>query len=486
MELKRNRVTIVTVSVLLIAAAGCDDASSSDGEGTDTGTQTVETGTVETGTEDTGTEDTGIDDGIPRFAVVPGSTQKICQITGEWDYEVAADNGVFPPELYESEDYYAHNRTRSRYQLAGTDLGSSFEHKGNMYLLFGDSFATETIPIDPTDGTSDSGDNPMAADATAVTDDDDPTDCVDLAFLTDPDDETLWLCPSFDGGGEIVQQAGVSDGRNMFVWYSSVQGEGAKSRLGVSENDGADFVELYEVSGNRFINLSVQLVPDLMIPGLEDVGAQDWVFIFGTGPEYRRSDMFLAVVPFVSLNGSQNNMIYFTGLDDNGVPAWSPSEDDARPIIDSVNPFPTTDHFLGVPLEGFDDAEGCIGESDVHYNPVVDAWIAMYNCDFAGIVMHSAALPWGPWSEPEMVFHPVDDGGYCGFLHLTQSFDNVLDLGCEHNVTTPGRENPGSAYGPFVMERYTTGDENTVTLYFTLSMWHPYNVLLFTTQLQRR
>jgi len=35
------------------------------------------------------------------------------------------------------------------------------------------------------------------------------------------------------------------------------------------------------------------------------------------------------------------------------------------------------------------------------------------------------------------------------------------------------------------MERYTTGNQDQATLYFVMSMWHPYNVLVMKTTIQR-
>jgi len=53
-----------------------------------------------------------------------GTTRKILQVTGDWD----APAGV--PAL---------SRTESRAGVIGTDLGSSFEHKGRWCFLFGDT-----------------------------------------------------------------------------------------------------------------------------------------------------------------------------------------------------------------------------------------------------------------------------------------------------------------------------------------------------------
>src|SRR5215472_10641569 len=50
--------------------------------------------------------------------------QKICQVTGECDRKRNEPTS---------------SRTDSRYGLFGADLGSSFEHNGNLWFLFGDT-----------------------------------------------------------------------------------------------------------------------------------------------------------------------------------------------------------------------------------------------------------------------------------------------------------------------------------------------------------
>src|SRR5437879_1297497 len=56
---------------------------------------------------------------------VPNSTKKVCQLTGDFDRPA----GV--PTL---------NKTGERFGVVATDLGSSFEHKGRLYFLFGDTW----------------------------------------------------------------------------------------------------------------------------------------------------------------------------------------------------------------------------------------------------------------------------------------------------------------------------------------------------------
>jgi hypothetical protein len=60
----------------------------------------------------------------PDLVYVPDSTKKICRLAGDFDRAA----GV--PTL---------SQTNKRFGFAETDLRSSFEHKGKLYFLFGDT-----------------------------------------------------------------------------------------------------------------------------------------------------------------------------------------------------------------------------------------------------------------------------------------------------------------------------------------------------------
>jgi hypothetical protein len=72
-----------------------------------------------------------------------------------------------------------------------------------------------------------------------------------------------------------------------------------------------------------------------------------------------------------------------------------------------------------------------------------------------------------------VLFNPRVEEGYCFFMHLTwtqRQCDAVHD---------PGRENnSGGEYAPSVISRFTTGDSNQIMIYFLMSTWNPYNVVL--------
>ena len=64
-----------------------------------------------------------------NITYVAGSTQKICQVTGETDHEFNTPTA---------------SQTETRYGLVGADLGYSFEHNGRLFFLFGD--ASNLVP----------------------------------------------------------------------------------------------------------------------------------------------------------------------------------------------------------------------------------------------------------------------------------------------------------------------------------------------------
>jgi len=60
-----------------------------------------------------------------ELVYVPNSTKKVCQLTGDFDRAI----GI--PTL---------SQTGKHFGVVATDLGSSFDHKGKLYFLFGDTW----------------------------------------------------------------------------------------------------------------------------------------------------------------------------------------------------------------------------------------------------------------------------------------------------------------------------------------------------------
>lgn len=112
-----------------------------------------------------------------------------------------------------------------------------------------------------------------------------------------------------------------------------------------------------------------------------------------------------------------------------------------------------------------------------------------------GVYMRRAARPWSSWTDPVEVFNPSKPAvyeGFCESFYWDQS--NVYDqrpagftgfTGCSaaqlpHNTSLYRYKERGSAgeYSPDIIERFTRPISGGVELYWTISVWHPYQVML--------
>jgi len=247
---------------------------------------------------------------------------------------------------------------------------------------------------------------------------------------------------------------GTSLGGRMYIYHTTDHSESAtmgRSVVAVSDDDGNTFNYLYDLSTTYFINVSVNQANPADWPGAPKATGAG-LFIFGSGP-YRKSDVRLAFQPAEAIE-TKSNLCYFAGLDQDGEPAWSCRETDARPLLD----------------------QECVGELSVRYNRFIKKWIMLYNCEIdklSRIVMRTARFPWGPWSEPQIIFDPERDNGFCHFMHYSWASRK-----CD-TISDPERENDsGGPYGPYQFEDHAAGNSRSTTIYFTMSTWNPYTVVL--------
>jgi hypothetical protein len=94
--------------------------------------------------------------------------------------------------------------------------------------------------------------------------------------------------------------------------------------------------------------------------------------------------------------------------------------------------------------------------------------------------MRSAEAPWGPWSEGTVVFEPWRDQGYGHFMHISAKFKKGRDA-----LGDPKRDDEwGGEYGPYIMARFTSGSGGRCRIYYTMSTWNPYQVVVMRTDLK--
>ncbi|MDF3554514.1 DUF4185 domain-containing protein [Bacillus cereus] len=335
-------------------------------------------------------------------------TRKIVQLTGEYDKEIGQP---------------AHNMTETKFGIKGTDLGSSFVYNGKIYFLFGDTVRTNH-PAD-------------SLDSIAYSTDPSPYNGIDLSFNPKPPKVN-----NISQGPFEVPTEGVSVNEVMYVFFTTDHSDEitmGRTVLAKSVNGGLDFGNyLYDFSKDKFLNVSVAIVNN-QISGKEEQGLMIW----GSG-RYRASDVYLAYMPLNQIE-NKGSILYYTGAGN-----WSNDESKAVPLF----------------------CAGNIGEFSVRWNYYLGKWIMLYNSDNPrGIVLRTAELPWGPWTEAQIIFDPRD--GYCHFMHQP---------GCDHvddQMFGGNREGEfGGEYGPYQIAPYATGIKGEYTkIYFTLSTWNPYNVM---------
>ena len=371
----------------------------------------------------------------PDVNIVKRAT-KICQLTGDFDKHLKE------PTL---------SQTESRYRLTGTDLGVPFQDGDITWLLFGDSW----------------GPKPGLPDIIGYTKDKNPEEGLKIDLVTDVHGVYEGIkIPGVNTFGPFeVPTAGLVIEDEFFIWcttdHSEFVGMGrsvvaSTSRAGMYSGQFERL--LYSLSTTKFINVSIVEVKSSdwdLLPQNDE----DGIIMFGSGT-YRSSHIYLAYQPLSGIK-SKHSIRYYAGMKD-GKPLWNKDEADAVPIFYLNNPG--------------------VGELSATYNKFIKEWILLYNHgEPRGINLRTSDTPWGPWSNVQVNFDPWDDNGYCHFMHTSHEFRV-----CDH-VHDPGRENEwGGEYGPYQFGHFAIGNDESTTIYFTMSTWNPYDVVLMKTSLTKR
>jgi Domain of unknown function (DUF4185) len=381
-------------------------------------------------------------------------SQKICQLTGDTDFQNRGSTK---------------NRTGTNSHVLGTDLGYPFEHDGRLYFLFGD---TAGIP----DG----------GDVLAFTREADPEACPDLTFPNVKYNPANGLsaqpiaAPGISMKFFEVPTTGFSANGHMyvFVWtdhadtfQTDAQGNEIFSDpvgytvLLRSDDNGLSFHQVWDHLGDKLVYLSAVIVNNADILGLQkEFGPGSSLLMWGSGKMYRASNPYLAAMPLRSVE-DKRTLRYFAGLDNNGQPRWG-AEADGQPLFTRIPP--------------------CIGELSVTWNRNLRQWLMLYNCGDARVsgnivVARASDTPWGPWSEEAVLFDPVADAGRCYFIHRD-------DCGPPTDPVSPAQipGHLGDVYAPFVLPRFTEGGLRSTTIYYVMSTWNPYDVVLMKSTLMVR
>lgn len=192
--------------------------------------------------------------------------------------------------------------------------------------------------------------------------------------------------------------------------------------------------------------------------------------------------------------------------------------DDDPSVCDS--PRFSKDETLMQPL--YDEDRLIVNQTSIAYLPSFGRWVMIYGGRlpwillwprypvltearaidaYAGVYMRTAPHPWGPWSKATTIYNPYWSNvvGYCEIMFRTQAQSDMLrdrvgpeflEDGCDPNSETQinWTTHPidfGSEYGTSIVPRFSQDAADEATLYWLMSTWHPYRVVLMTTKLRK-
>ena len=358
------------------------------------------------------------------------------------------DSTVKLEQLIGDEDKERHkptaNQTFTRFGVEGTELGSSFEHQGHIYFLFG-----------PTLGRS-----PGLSNTIATTDTTNPTGGVHLDFLTNGGKNVAVQPTGVTMAPMDTPVAGISLDGQMYVAISTNFTKGRATERSVLTKFVAPETfqtvrSISELPDGRFIRMSMHAQPGT-IAGLPPGGP--FVLTWGTG-RYRESDAYLSIVPAGQFEAGKG-IRYFAGLDASNAPTWSDNESDATPIV----------------------KDGTLGDLSVTWCKELGLWLMAYDrrTQPNGIAFSYSRTPWGPWSEPEILFNPVRDNALGKFIHgpMRKIDDGLAGPVLGQRGRVNAAEIRGGAAAPYVVERWTKVQGSELELYYLMSTVNPYVVVL--------
>lgn len=316
--------------------------------------------------------------------------------------------------------------------IAGTDLGSMLTVDDTTYFLFGDTFGEREE--DAWGG----GGSIWRSNAMAYSTDDDPSDGITFdGWITD---DVGWAAEPVpgdkdaNGAGEVTKIPthgfAIDDGAGsptLYIAFMSVHfwgdpGEWDANYAGLAKSvDDGQTWEILEAPQWPGDSNFIQVSARYVE---DDDGRHIY---FWSIPSGRFGGVQLMKVPAdVASVEDPSAYRYFAGTDDYGEPIWSEEMDDAQTIV-----------------------EATVGELSVMYSDYLERWIMTYS-DAGNAVIREGLSPWGPWGDPIEMISVRDYEGL---------------------------------YSPYLEPRYVDDDGRTV--YFTLSLWGPYNVFFFSVDLDR-
>lgn len=422
-----------------------------------------------------------------------GSSQKVCQVTGDVDWDT---NTPTPAQ------------TKTNFGLDAADLGFPVDTGGSqLYILFGDSWPPGhppppllEAPPDDSVGTSTLSTTPVAA------------SCLQMQMLTSA--PKTWarptVTPTILQGFFDVPSGGVYVNNSLFEFFwtnhcafpgvlapqpgdplglpavptcAELPGLNSVGASVLGQSTSSPVLFNQPTSGGKTVTMPsgfvyVSAVDANHAPDLAPPSQQLGVFIYGV-PRYRASVPFLAYAPEATF-ADPSTWSFFAGMT-GASPHWV-----SRTIWESgKNGFgrwiPPANAEIYDPGS---DAERCVGEHSVTWNAPLHEWLLLYGCGLTGVEARFSPAPWGPWSEPTVLLS-YSPSVYCTLIMNLAGCPSLT-----RRNDWPGMQ--GFFYAPFIINRFTTSTAAPyppffaarANIYWLVSTWNPYAVVLMHSTLQ--
>jgi hypothetical protein len=450
-----------------------------------------------------------IDDADAATLSLVGSSVKVCQLTGEFDWQTNQPTAA---------------QTMTNFGLDGVDLGFPVDSgTGVLYFLFGDSWPIKHPPIDPRPPDDSVG-------WTTRTTTPDSSTCLGLQVATAAPQRFAppTVSPAILQGSFNVPTGGVFLKNRLYAFFwtdhCTLRGVLAPihdSPIGLPQsplslppgNRRCPEISSFNSLGRSVLAAATtdspttfraarrrrfNVLPPTIVPmpsGFVYASAaanavtsngKTGIPVFGV-PRYRASIPYLALAP-VDTFDNPATWSFFAGRDPTGQPTWLTLQqwESGHAAGGGWLPPPRAEIYGG--------GETCVGEHSVTWNAPLNSWLLLYGCIFdsstgaeARIEARIAPQPWGPWSTPTVLLTNHDAGVVCTLI-----MRGVTGCSGQRNywpTTVPVVA--GFFYAPFVMNRFTVdstsagaGSTKQATIYWLVSTWNPYNVVVMQSTLQ--
>jgi hypothetical protein len=431
---------------------------------------------------------------------VAGSSVKLQQINGDCDWVTwDATNNQLMPTCNRTV-----SQTATKADILGDDVASSFEHNGELIMMFGDTIGTDNYYpawVNFQNPFKWNAHDPIARSTTQHAE-----DGLLLDFFMDGS-HGLEVQPNAQPDGTAVNmavdnvpEAGISLDGQIYIscktgtvdMGGNIDNSHAYSVLVKFDETSQAFTSgrtISKLPGGRFVHTGFYEAPAGILGTPPPVQPEPVVTIFGLS-EYRASNVYLSVIPKSEFEsgldpGGNSATRYFTGLAQ-GKPGWSANEADSVPVVNDIDP-----------------ANPTIGNFSVLYSQQLGLWLMTFDggrgsSSTTGVYFTYAQQPWGPWSTPQLIFNDCRDKGFGNFIYYYYKTDtgnncpSAMPAGANPAPNHAGPSGPtigdqtkndpattrGGAYAPLMIERFTTITGSKLKIYYTLSTWNPYAVVL--------